>query len=421
MNILFLADNFPPEKNAQASRVYERARHWVEWGHCVTVITCAPNFPEGKVYAGYNNRWYQIEVDSGIRVVRVKTFIAANVGTVRRILDYISYLPSSFCAGLLQQRPDVVAATSPLLFAAISGWALSRFKRVPFVMEVSDLWPDSIIAVGAMKKGAILRQIERIELFLYKQSAQIAVLTPAFKENLIHRAVQEDKIAVVMNGVDLSRFQPRQRDSALAHRWGIAATDFVLSYIGTLGMAHGLDNVLKCAQLIEGRSIKFLLIGPGAEREELVHKASEMGLRNVIFVPPQSKDTMPEFWSLSDVALVHLKNAPLFKTVIPSKIFEAMGMGLPILLVAPEGEASRIVVGEKVGIWVPAGDPRALAEAVLRLESNAALRSTLAESSRAAGPLHSRERQAREMMACFDWAIARGTRMPAKIEQNSSV
>ena len=405
MNILFLADNFPPERNAQASRVYERACHWVRWGHRVTVITCAPNFPEGKVYPGFRNKWYQTENLSGIRVVRVKTFIAANVGTIRRILDYVSYMPASFCAGLFQPRPDVVAATSPLLFAAISGWALACVKRVPFVMEVSDLWPDSIIAVGAMKRSVILRWLEKVELFLYRQAAQVAVLTQAFKENLIQRGIAESKITIAMNGVDLSRFQPRPRDNALASQWGIASDDFVLSYIGTLGMAHDLGNVLECAKLIERPNIKFLFVGPGAEREKLVREASKLGLKNVIFVPPQPKELMPGFWSMSDIALVHLKDVPLFRTVIPSKIFEAMGMGLPIILVAPEGEASRIILEENAGMWVPASDPSALAEAVQLLEGNFALRSSLAESSRAAASRHSRERQAEDMMGCFTRAI----------------
>jgi len=401
LNILFLADNFPPEKNAQASRVYERACHWVKWGHRVTIITCAPNFPEGKVYSGYKNKLYQTEYMGGIRVVRVKTFIAANVGTVRRILDYVSYLPASFCAGLLQARPDIVAATSPLLFAAMSGWALARVKRVPFVMEVSDLWPDSIIAVGAMKRSPILRLLEKIELFLYRQAAQIAVLTPAFKRNLVQRGVAASKIAIAMNGVDLSRYEPRPRDNGLALQWGISEDDFVVSYIGTLGMAHGLGKVLECARLIEHANVKFMFVGPGAERENLVREASKLGLKNVIFVPPQPKEEIPRFWSLSDIALVHLKDTPLFRTVIPSKIFEAMGMGLTILLVAPEGEASRIILEENAGIWVPAGDPGALAEAVQLLANDPALRFSLAESSRAAAPRHSREQQAEEMMGCF--------------------
>lgn len=401
MNILFLADNFPPERNAQASRVYERACHWVKWGHRVTVITCTPNFPEGKVYSGYKNKYYQVEYISGIRVVRVKTFIAANVGIIRRILDYVSYMPASFCAGLFQPKPDVVAATSPLLFAAISAWGLASVKRVPFVMEVSDLWPDSIVAVGAMKSSILLRWLEKIELFLYRQAGHIAVLTPAFRDNLIRRRIADNKISVVMNGVDLSIFQPQLRDKSLAIQWGISHNDFVLSYIGTLGMAHGLENVLQCAQLVENTNIKFMLVGPGAERQNLACEASRLGLNNVIFVPSQPKKDMPSYWGLSDVALVHLKDAPLFRTVIPSKIFEAMGMGLPIILVAPEGEASKIVLKEHAGMWVPPGDPVALAEAVQHMQNNFVLRSSFAESSRAAAFRHSREQQANEMIECF--------------------
>jgi len=411
LDILFLADNFPPERNAQASRVYERACYWVKWGHRVTVITCAPNFPEGRVFSGYKNKWYQTEQMSGIRVVRVKTIMSPNVGMIRRILDYVSYLPASFIGGLFQPRPDVVAATSPLLFAAVSAWALSRVKRVPFVMEVSDLWPEEIIAVGAMKPGLIIRWLEKLELFLYRQAAYVAVLTPKSKENLVQRGIPEDKIDVVMNGVDLSRFEPRQRDKALALELGISDDDFVLSYIGTLGMAHGLGNVLQAARLVENPKIKFLFVGPGAERETLVREASNRGLKNVIFVPAQPKAEMPRFWSLSDVALAHLKDVPLFKITIPSKIFEAMGMGIPIILVAPEGEASRIVLEEKSGLWVRAGDPAGLAQAVQLLESNRALRSSFAESSLAAAPRHSRERQAREMLACFVSALSPATEL----------
>jgi glycosyltransferase involved in cell wall biosynthesis len=256
-----------------------------------------------------------------------------------------------------------------------------------------------------MKRSVILRWLEKVELFLYRQAAQVAVLTQAFKENLIQRGIAESKITIAMNGVDLSRFQPRPRDNALASQWGIASDDFVLSYIGTLGMAHDLGNVLECAKLIERPNIKFLFVGPGAEREKLVREASKLGLKNVIFVPPQPKELMPGFWSMSDIALVHLKDVPLFRTVIPSKIFEAMGMGLPIILVAPEGEASRIILEENAGMWVPASDPSALAEAVQLLEGNFALRSSLAESSRAAASRHSRERQAEDMMGCFTRAI----------------
>ena len=151
VHILFLTDNFPPERNAPASRVYEHACYWVRWGHRVTVLTCAPNFPEGKVYAGYRNRWYQVEEVDGIRVVRVKTFIAKNEGVLRRILDYLSFMVTGFVAGLLQTRPDVVVATSPQFFTVVAGWAVAALRRLPFVFELRDLWPASIHAVGALQ------------------------------------------------------------------------------------------------------------------------------------------------------------------------------------------------------------------------------------------------------------------------------
>lgn len=398
MKILFLADNFPPEKNAQASRVYERARYWVQWGHDVTVVTCAPNFPEGKVYPGYRNRWRQAETRDGIRVVRVKTFIAANRGNVLRILDFLSFMLAAFVAGLAEPRPDVVVATSPQFFAAVAGWALSKFKRRPFVMELSDLWPDSIVAVGAMRPNPALKLLEQVELFLYRHAAAIVALTHAFKRNLTGRGIQPDKIDVVRNGVELSLFQPRPRDWQLAAEVGISPGDFVLGYIGTLGMAHALDKVLDAAGQFAGSNVKFMLLGPGAERESLIEEAQRRRLDNVLILPAQPKERMPAFWSLCDVALVHLKNTPLFKTVIPSKLFEAMGMGLPVLLAAPAGEASEIVVKEGVGIWIPPEDPSALAAAAERLRSDADLRTGLADASRAAACRHTRESQAREML-----------------------
>jgi len=401
MHILFLADNFPPEKNAQASRVFERACYWVRWGHRVTVITCAPNFPEGKVYAGYRNQWYQAEEVCGIRVIRVKTFIAPNAGRYLRIADFLSFMGSSYFAGLVQTRPDVVAATSPQFFAALAGWALSTIHRRPFVFELSDLWPESIIAVGAMRPSLALRWLEYVELFLYRQASAVVALTPSFRDNLARRGIPSSKISVVTNGVELSRFSPQPRNYALAESLGIERHHFTIGYIGTLGMAHNLHNVLDAADRLRNDPVRFLFVGPGAERDILIAEAQRRRLDNVIFVPPQPKERMPHYWSLCDVALVHLKDAPLFRTVIPSKLFEAMGMGLPILLATPDGEASRIVLGENAGLHIPPSDPGALASTVRFLQASPAHVARLAAASLAAAPRWSRERQAREMLAAI--------------------
>ena len=406
MRILFLADNFPPERNAQAARVYERACYWVKWGHAVTVITSAPNFPEGKVFLGYRNRWRQVENIDGIRVVRVKTLITSNAGTTLRILDFLSYMVTAFLAGLVERQPDLIAASSPQFFAAVGAWALSATRRLPFVLELADLWPESIVAVGAMRKSFALRWLEKLELFLYRRAVRIVTLTTAFKQNLVRRGIPDGKIDVVINGVDLPRYVPRARDAALAGSWGILEGDFVVGYIGTHGMAHGLEGVLSTAAIIDDPEVCLVFVGAGSERQKLINEARRRTLRNVVFVPAQPKEMMPAFWSLCDVALIHLKNAPTFATVIPSKIFEAMGMGLPILLAAPKGEASEIVERENVGLWVPSNDPPALANAILLLKNDRSLRSHLAARSRTMAANHSRERQASEVLTALREAAA---------------
>ena len=399
MKILFFVDNFPPERNAQASRVFERACYWARWGHQVTVLTCAPNFPEGKVFEGYKNSWRRVETLDGIRVVRVKTFIAENAGKWMRIADFLSFMFSASFFSLFEGRPDVVVASSPQFFAAVGGWLSAKIKRVPFVFELADIWPASIVAVGAMRPGRFLRWMTTLELFLYWQSAAVVALTKAFKRDLVGRGISPDKIDVVINGVDLERFSPKPRNQALAEKWGIKPEHFVVGYIGTHGMAHALEKVLDAAELGAGTNVRFLFVGGGAARQKLVDEAQRRNLTNVILIPAQPKEQIGEFWSLCNVALVHLKDAPLFETVIPSKIFEAMGMGLPVLLASPKGEASEIVERQRAGLWAPAEQPEELLNAAVRLMDDRALYTQLRANSLASAPVFSREQQAQGMMA----------------------
>ncbi|MBV8362617.1 MAG: glycosyltransferase family 4 protein [Deltaproteobacteria bacterium] len=406
MNILFISDNFPPERNASASRVYERARYWVKWGNRVTVLTGALNFPDGKVFDGYRNYWHKVEELDGIRVIRVKTFIAPNQGVGLRTLDFLSFMFAASIAGLFEKRPDVVAATSPQFFSAVAGQFLARMQRRPFVFELSDLWPASIEAVGVMRSGIVLRAIEKIELALYHSSAKIVALTSSFREDLIRRGIPSEKIAVVINGVDATLFAPRDRSSSLMQKLGLAHR-FVVGYLGTLGMAHALERVLDAAEILRNDDmIRFLFVGAGAARARLIREAADRGLSNVIFVPAQPKEAMPDYWSLCDIALVHLKNSVLFSTVIPSKIFEAMAMGLPVMLAAPEGEATGIIRSNSAGVVVPPEQPMALAQAVVELQRSGARLSELAANSLRAATLYTRERQAREMLSVLHEAAA---------------
>ncbi|MCZ7560456.1 MAG: glycosyltransferase family 4 protein [Burkholderiaceae bacterium] len=398
MRILFLSDNFPPETNAPATRLHEHATRWVRAGHDVTVITCAPNFPEGKLFAGYENRWRQVETIDGIRVVRVKTYITANEGFVRRTLDYMSFMVTGFVAGLFEKRPDVVVSTSPQFFCALGTWALSGVRRLPWVFELRDLWPASIVAVGAMERSPVIRMLEKLELFMYRRADAIVSVTESFREDLASRGIDRAKIHVVINGVDLDRYAPRPRDQALARRFGLEGK-FVLGYMGTHGMAHALERVLDAAELLRDRDdIAFFFAGAGAERANVERRVAERGLVNVKMIPRQPKEAMPALWSLCDLALIPLRNTPVFSTVIPSKLFEAMGMGVPVLMSLPEGEATGIVRRTGCGVCVAPEDPRAMADAVVALAGDGERMAALRSASAAAAPEYSRDRQAGRMV-----------------------
>ena len=399
MHILFLTDNFPPEGNAPATRTFEHTREWVRRGHKVTVITCAPNFPEGKILDGYTNRWLSKDALEGVNIWRVKTYITANEGTIKRTLDYISFMMSSLFFGLLVGRVDVVVGTSPQFFTVISAWALALVKRVPFVFELRDVWPASITAVGVMKESWIINILEKLELFLYSQADLIIAVTHSFKSDLQNRGVSADKVKVVLNGVNLEKYNPlHEKDDSLADRYELK-NKFVIGYIGTHGLAHALENVIEAAELIKKiDNIRIVFVGGGADRSRLERIVCERGVGNIVMIPRQPKDQMPKIWSLCDISLVHLKDAPLFKTVIPSKIFESMAMGLPILMAAPIGEATDIIKKYKAGINVSPECPEELSKKIVELEKDEELIARLSQQSFSAAQNFDRQKLALDML-----------------------
>lgn len=421
MKILFFTENFPPETNAAATRVYERALYWIKWGHDVTVITCNPNFPHGRIFEGYQNNYCTEDMD-GIRVVRVRTYVSPNRGFLRRIADFLSFMVNGYRAAKREPNPDIVISTSPQFFTAIAAWWFSKRRKLKYVFELGDLWPASIAAVGAMRANFALRLIEALELKMYRDANAIIALTQSFKDNLTSRDIPDGKISVVINGVDLWRYTPRPRNAQLALQARLADNACVFGYIGTHGMAHALKNVLDAAALVRDRQdIQFLFVGAGAERGALIERAHQEGLSNVVFLEAQPKERMPDVWSLCDVALVHLKSSEVFAGVIPSKIFEAMGMKLPILFAGPKGEGSRIVSNAKAGLIVNAEDPEALAECTLKFADDAAMRLEMSKHSAAAAPRYSRETQAKHMIEVLQAVVDGNSQTVARIQPEDSI
>jgi glycosyltransferase involved in cell wall biosynthesis len=347
MKILFISDNFPPEVNAPASRTWEHCREWVKVGEQVTVITGAPNFPQGVVYPGYGNRLWSQELIDGIRVIRVWTYISANNGFAKRILDYSSFAVTGFLAGLFE-RTDLIITTSPQFFTNFVGWGLSKVKRKPWIFELRDLWPDSILTVGAMKRTKLIDTLERLELFFYRKARRIIAVTNAFKQNLTKRGIDPGKIEVIPNGIDPNIFFSRPKNQKLLKQLNFK-NKFVVGYIGTHGMAHSLDFIISSLKYLDDPKIHFLFVGDGARKKQVVSLATEDQLKNVTFCDPVSKELVSDYIGICDAALVPLKKSETFKTVIPSKIFEAAAMQRPILL-GVEGQAKEIVDTYGAGI-----------------------------------------------------------------------
>ncbi len=347
MKILFFTDNFPPESNAPATRTYEHCVEWLKTGAEVTIITCAPNFPQGKVFPGYKNKLVQVEWVDGIKVIRVWSFISPNRGLLKRILDYLSYSIMAFFASLFV-KTDIIIATSPQLFTAVAGYCSATVKRKQWIMEVRDLWPESIKAVGAINERGILKILDQLVMFLYRKASHVVVVTDAFKERIIKCGVDEHRITVVKNGVHLSKFSPEPKNISLIERLNFSGK-LVVSYIGTHGMAHKLDFILNAAKKVKDKSIHFLFIGDGAMKQRLLALKDRLKLNNVTMLDAIPKSEVKKFINISDVALINLKLKDTFEKVIPSKIFENAAMQKPILL-GVKGEAKELVERFNAGV-----------------------------------------------------------------------
>ena len=381
MHILFLSNYFPPEVNAPATRLHEHARQWVADGHTVDVLTSVPNFPEGEVYEGYENRLTEEERD-GIRVTRVPMYISPNEGVIQRVLSYLSFMLSAcWYAGRLP-TPDVLVATSPQFFAALAGYVVAWRKDVPFVLEIRDLWPESIVAVGAMSRNVIIRFLEWVERVLYRKAEHIVVVTDSFEEAIAEKDIARNKISVIKNGIETAWWDEpldEERLAELQHEHALEGK-FVASYIGTIGMAHRADILLEAARRCDDPDIVFMVVGTGAKKDELAARQAELELDNFRLVDKVPKEQVPYLLALTDTSVVHLRDDPLFETVIPSKIFEAMATGTPIVL-GVRGESQRIVETAEAGLPIPPEDPDALAEAVRHLEEHPELHAEMAENA----------------------------------------
>jgi glycosyltransferase involved in cell wall biosynthesis len=346
--ILFLSHYFPPEVNAPANRTYDHCKIWAKEID-VTVITNFPNHPDGKIFKGYKNKLIQKENVDGINVIRLWTFITPNEGFILRTLNYVIYMFESILYVTFSRiKFDVVIATTPQFFCGLAGKYISKIRKRPLILELRDIWPESIVAVGALTNKTIINFLERLELDLYKYATKIISVTKSFKDNLVKRGIPPKKIEVIYNGVSIDQFTNHTAiiNQSLSE---FLRDGFKIGYIGTIGMAHSIITLVKAAALLKDTDVKFVVVGSGAERAKIEKEIETLKLNNIKIFPLQPKKDIPSIINSLDLFCVHLKKNKLFESVIPSKIFEGMIMRKPILM-GVEGESRDIIEDAKCGI-----------------------------------------------------------------------
>lgn len=368
VQILFISPYYPPEKGAAAVCVSENARRLAQRGHQVTVLTTVPNYPTGIVPPEYRGHALQAEMLDGVRVVRVWSYSSANRGFFRRLLAHFSF---GFMAPLLGSRsvgrPDIIIVQSPPLFDAIAVRLLAWIKRSPYIFMVSDLWPESAVQLGALHNRFFIRLAEWLEWSTYRRAKLVWVVTEGIKNRLLQRGLSSERLFLLTNGVDTTTFHPLSQEQARQELgWD---ERFTVIYVGTHGLSHGLATVLDAAErLKEHTDLRFVLIGDGAEKPQLVTQARQRQLTNISFLEPQAHHRVPLFLAAADLCLVHVRNIPLFTGMLPIKMYEAMACGKPLIL-AVDGEA-RQVAEQKAGaaVYVEPENAQALADAICSLQ-----------------------------------------------------
>jgi colanic acid biosynthesis glycosyl transferase WcaI len=389
VKILYVSQYFPPEMGAPSARASELAHHWSLAGHQVSVLTGFPNHPTGVVPEEWRPRLRRLvynEKAGDVDVFRTWLWPLPNRKAHERMRNYASFCVSSALRGMTLPRPDVVIGSSPQLLVALSAWWIAFSRQLPFVFEVRDLWPESLTAVGVGSEDSLLHHsLAAIARFLYERADRVVVVTPAFKDHLIQRwRMPPEKIEIVENGVETDMFSPSPPEAAAALRRELGAdSKFLVCYVGTMGMAHGLDTLLDAAATLqrEKPDVLFLLIGEGAEKQRIQSLAQSQSLTNVRILDQQPRDKIPAFISASDACLVLLKKTDIFKTVIPTKMLEFMSCARPVIL-GVDGQARQIVDEAGAGLVIEPENAIALAQAIKRLEQDPANGRALGQKGR---------------------------------------
>jgi len=417
MRFLFLTQFYPPEVGATQNRVSDLAERLARAGHDVTVLTSMPNYPQGKIFEGYRGRFAMEEDSGGVRILRVWTYATNSLGLGARLFSYLSYTVAAAIMALAKGgQHDVLYVESPPLFLGITGIVVSRWRKSKLLFNVTDLWPASAVALGILRNPTAIRVATSLERFIYNRADIITGQTEGIVEGVKERA-PDVPVSLVMNGVSPEAFAtPSAAREQRRNEFGFGDC-FVVGYAGRHGIAQGLETVLHAAEIMsDQRDIQFAFFGDGPEKNKLLKLGQLSGLRNVHFFPPKPASEMRAILACFDAAVVPLKKLDLFHGALPSKLFECMAAGIPVI-VSIEGEAKRLVEKANGGITIAPEDPQAMANAILSLKNNPELRRTLGQNGREYTLSHCSRQRAADAIEHLSSSSVLGNPYPKPITQ----
>jgi len=368
MRVLVISQLFAPEMGALPNRLAPLTRHLGRRGHDVFVATGMPNYPKGEVFPAYRGKRFVREELEGATVLRTRYYTTArNVSKRKQLRSYLSFLPAVLRSGRRAGRVDVVFVTSPPIFPALPAILLAKLRRAKLVVDLRDLWPDEVIAVGAAREGSLsIRLLRLIERLMYRSADIVTCTTPAFSETIAERGVGAQKRRLLPNGADLELFRPlpRENEIAGAYRFG---DKLVVMYSGLLGIKHGLETVIDAAALLRDREdVVFFIRGEGPRRDALEQQAQDLGLENVRFGGERPIEEVPYLLARADVCVTTLLPDPYLEKIVSVKIFEYLACEKPVVG-ALRGEGARVLEASGGGIAIDPADARAMADAIREL------------------------------------------------------
>jgi hypothetical protein len=383
VRVVFISQQFSPEMGALPNRLYPLTRHLAEHGHEVFVATGMPNYPKGEVFPDYRGRHFMREQRDGATVLRTHYYTTArNVSKRAQLLSYLSFLPAVLYSGWRAGRVDAVFVTSPPIFPAVPAILLAKLRRAKLVVDLRDLWPDEVVAVGAAREGSVpIRVLRMIERWMYRSADVVTCTTRAFEDTVAERGVGPEKRRLLPNGADVELFRPLPRENEIEAQYPFGDR-LVVMYSGLLGIKHGLETVIEVAALLRDREdVVFFLRGEGPRRAALEEQVRELGLTNVLFGGERPIEETPYLLARADVCVTNLLPDAYLEKIVSVKVFEYLACGKPVVG-GLRGEGARVLEESGGGIAVEPGDPQAMADAVSELLDSPERRAELGEAGR---------------------------------------